>query len=119
MSHTLLWNLLGTCNVVKYGARINLVHPSISVLNQAFLDAEDVKNPAMGYGAQGIAGLGFNRLSSIDLVINETQQSTGRSLLFNLFETNPTEPNFIAFALQRNSDKSDEIEGSFSIGEYP
>jgi saccharopepsin len=89
----------------------------ISVSNQAFLDAEDVKNPAMSYGAQGIAGLGFNRLSSIDLVINETQQSTGRSLLFNLFETNPTEPNFIAFALQRNSDTTDDVEGSFSIGE--
>lgn len=89
----------------------------IPVPNQAFLDAEVVRNPALGYGAQGIAGLGFNRLSSIDLVINDTQQSTGRSLLFNLFESNPTEPNFIAFALQRTSDKSDAVEGSFSIGE--
>lgn len=99
-------------------ARIDLVHFSIAVPKQAFLDAQDVMNPAMGYGAQGIAGLGFNRLSSIDLVVNETQQSTGRSLLFNLFEANPTEPNFIAFALQRSSDTSDEVEGSFSIGEY-
>lgn len=92
---------------------------SIPVPNQAFLNAEDVRNPAMGYGAQGIAGLGFNRLSSIDLVINQTQQSTGRSLLFNLFEVNPTEPNFIAFALQRSSNTSVDVEGSFSIGEYP
>jgi hypothetical protein len=72
----------------------------------------------LGYGAQGIAGLGFTRLSSIDMAVNNTQQSSGRSLLFNLFEANPTEPNFIAFALQRDSDTSDEIEGSFSVGEF-
>ncbi|KDR83745.1 hypothetical protein GALMADRAFT_236101 [Galerina marginata CBS 339.88] len=89
----------------------------ISVPSQAFLDAEKVDNPALGYGAQGIAGLGFTRLSSIDQMVNSTGNSTGRSLLYNLFATNPSEPNFIAFALQRSSEPGDDVEGSFSIGE--
>jgi len=51
-------------------------------------------------------------------MLNGTHNSTGRSLLFNLFATNPSEPNFIAFALQRSSEPGDDVEGSFSIGEY-
>ncbi|KAF9485360.1 aspartic peptidase A1 [Pholiota conissans] len=93
----------------------------ISVPSQAFLDADKVNNPAIGYGAQGIAGLGFTRLSSIDLVINSTSSSAGRSLLFNLFAANPQEQNFIAFSLQRTLDDdasdTDEVEGTFAIGE--
>ncbi|KAF8165350.1 aspartic peptidase A1 [Crassisporium funariophilum] len=92
----------------------------ISVPSQAFVDASTANNPALGFGAQGIAGLGFTRLSSIDLALNGTQQSTGRSLLYNLFEANPAEPNFIAFALSRKGEAGsvNEVEGSFSIGEY-
>lgn len=75
-------------------------------------------NPAFNYGAQGIAGLGFTRLSSIDFAINGTKKSTGRSLLFNLFEANPSEPNFIAFALQRSTEPGDDVEGSFSVGKH-
>ncbi|KAF8974567.1 aspartic peptidase domain-containing protein [Flammula alnicola] len=89
----------------------------IPVPSQAFLDADKVNNPAFGYGAQGIAGLGFTRLSSIDLEVNSTSSSTGRSLLYNLFAANPAEQNFIAFALQRSSDPQDDVEGSFAIGE--
>lgn len=90
----------------------------ITVPSQALLDAESVNNPALGYGAQGIAGLGFTRLSTIDSQVNGTHNSTGRSLLFNLFASNPSEPNFIAFALQRSSEPGDDVEGTFSIGEY-
>lgn len=70
----------------------------------------------MGYGASGIAGLGFTSLSTIDATINATQKATGRSLLLNLFNVNKSEPNFIAFALERSTDPGDVIEGSFSIG---
>ncbi|KAH9482643.1 putative aspartic-type endopeptidase CTSD [Psilocybe cubensis] len=89
----------------------------ISVPSQALVDADQVNNPALGYGAQGIAGLGFTRLSNIDMKINNTNSAQGRSLLFNLFEANPSEPNFIAFALQRSTQPGDDVEGSFSIGE--
>ncbi|KAJ7781244.1 aspartic peptidase domain-containing protein [Mycena metata] len=83
----------------------------------AILDVSNANNPALGYGADGLVGLGFTSLSSIDSAVNKTGASTGRSLLYNLFRDNPSEPNFIAFALQRSSDATDTVEGSFSIGE--
>ncbi|KAF4619165.1 hypothetical protein D9613_005082 [Agrocybe pediades] len=89
----------------------------ISVAEQALLDADQVNNPVFSYGAQGIAGLGFTKLSTIDFTINGTSKSTGRSLLFNMFDANPSEPNFIAFALQRSTEPGDDVEGSFSVGE--
>ncbi|KAJ7179172.1 aspartic peptidase domain-containing protein [Mycena filopes] len=89
----------------------------ISVSSQAILDVSAANNPALGYGADGLVGLGFTSLSSIDSAVNKTGASTGRSLLYNLFQDNPSEPNFIAFALQRSSDATDTVEGSFSIGE--
>jgi saccharopepsin len=73
-------------------------------------------NPALAYGAEGILGLGFDSLSTIDAKINQTGSSSGRTLLYNLFQDNPSEPNFIAFSLQSSSD-GDGIEGSFAIGE--
>ncbi|KAK7470653.1 hypothetical protein VKT23_002076 [Stygiomarasmius scandens] len=91
----------------------------ITVDSQAYLDVSKAQNPALGYGASGILGLGFTSLSTVDALVNSTGSDKGRSLLYNLFEDNPSEPNFIAFALQRSSeDQDDDIEGSFSIGEY-
>ncbi|KAJ6613449.1 aspartic peptidase domain-containing protein [Mycena sp. CBHHK59/15] len=90
----------------------------INVKSQALLDVSSANNPALGYGADGLVGLGFTSLSSIDHSVNSTGASTGRSLLYNLFQDNPSEPNFIAFALQRSTDSSDTVLGSFSIGEY-
>lgn len=86
--------------------------------SQALLDVSSAQNPALGYGADGILGLGFTSLSNIDSLVNGTGNSTGRSLLYNLFEDNPSEPNFIAFALQRSVDSNATLEGSFSIGEF-
>jgi saccharopepsin len=62
-------------------------------------------------------GLGFTSLSSIDAAVNKTGSSSGRSLLYNLFSANPTEPNFIAISLQRSTDLTADIEGIFLIGE--
>jgi len=70
----------------------------------------------LSYGAAGIAGLGFNKLSFLDLTVNSTNAITGRSLLFNLFAANTSTPNFIAFALQRGTQPGDDVQGSFSIG---
>lgn len=90
----------------------------LSVASQAFLDAAQVKNPALQYGAQGIVGLGFTSLSTIDALLNQKGSDTGRALLYNLFVQDVTEPNFIAFALQRSTQPDDEVEGSFAVGEY-
>ncbi|EIN10744.1 acid protease [Punctularia strigosozonata HHB-11173 SS5] len=90
----------------------------ISIPKQAFLDVSQANNPALSYGADGILGLGFTSLSTIDALVNGTGASTGRSILYNAFLDNPSEPNFIAFALQRSTDNStDDVEGMFSIGE--
>lgn len=88
----------------------------ISVTQQAFLNVSSAQNPALSYGAEGILGLGFTSLSTIDAVLNQTGASTGRTLLYNLFQDNPSEPNFIAFSLDSSSD-GDGVSGTFSIGE--
>ncbi|KAI0254756.1 acid protease [Lactifluus subvellereus] len=89
----------------------------ISVPNQAFLDASSAQNPAITYGASGIMGLGFTSLSNIDALVSKTGSSSGRSLLYNIFSDNPQEPNFIAFSLQRSTDPTDDVQGTFLIGE--
>ncbi|KDQ28961.1 hypothetical protein PLEOSDRAFT_1112018 [Pleurotus ostreatus PC15] len=91
---------------------------NIGVKKQAYLDVSSAQNPALSYGAVGILGLGFTSLSTVDALVNRSGADTGRSLLYNLFEDNPSEPNFIAFALQRSTHADNEVEGSFSIGEY-
>lgn len=90
----------------------------IQVANQSFLDVSDANNPALGYGAQGLLGLGFTSLSNIDHFMNQTGSSAGRSFLFNAFSIDPKEPNFISFALSRSSDDQDEVSGAMTIGEY-
>lgn len=89
----------------------------ITVDKQAFVDASSVNNPAIQYGAEGILGLGFDTLSTIDSVLNNTGASSGRTLLYNLFQQNPSEPNFIAFSFQRSTQPGDDVQGSFAIGE--
>lgn len=89
----------------------------IKVPSQAFLDVSAASNPALSYGADGILGLGFTKLSTIDALVNKSGSSTGRSFLFNLFQDNPSEPNFIAFLLQRSTDPHDDVQGTFSLGE--
>jgi hypothetical protein len=94
---------------------------SIDVPKQALLDVSEAVNPAFIFKAQGILGLGFTSLSTIDFLVNKTGASTGRSFLFNAFATNKSEPNFIAFALSQGTHgvpANEEFEGSFAIGEY-
>lgn len=89
----------------------------ISITSQAYLDVSQAQNPALSYGALGIVGLGFTQLSTIDALVNHTGGSTGRSLLYNAFNDDKTEPNYIAFSLQRSAQPNDDVEGSFSIGQ--
>ena len=59
--------------------------------------------------------MGFTSLSSIDAKVNATGASWGRSLLYNIFALNPSEPNYVAYKLDRHSDDVDD-EGEFTIG---
>ncbi|TDL29886.1 acid protease [Rickenella mellea] len=90
----------------------------VTVPSQALLDVSSAANPVLSSGGSGIAGLGFTALSTIDYEVNKTGASYGRSLLYNAFQADKTTPNFIAFALQRTDDPTDDVTGSFSIGEY-
>ncbi|TBU33278.1 acid protease [Dichomitus squalens] len=90
----------------------------INVPKQAFIDASEASNPILSYGVDGIVGLGFSKLSSVDNALTNAGQSDGKALLSNLFADNPKEPNFIAFALQRTTESGGDVEGSFTIGEY-
>jgi saccharopepsin len=89
----------------------------ITVPNQAFLDVSSAQGPAIDYNTNGIFGLGFTSLSTIDSLVNKTGSSSGRTFLYNLFSDNPQEPNFIAISLQRSTNPTDEVEGTFLIGE--
>lgn len=90
----------------------------VTVPNQALLAASSAVNPALSYGAEGILGLGFTQLSTIDALVNRTGASTGRSFLYNAFRDNLQTPNFISLALERASDTADEIQGVITVGEY-
>lgn len=129
-SHRIVWDWLGTgsnrvcfnrlCRVswLSGSFRVytaNIWH-SITVPQQAYLNASSAQNPALSYGTAGILGLGFDSLSEIDAAMNQTGSSSGRTLLYNLFHDNPSEPNFIAFSLQSTSD-GDGVQGTFSVGE--
>ncbi|KAJ7068270.1 aspartic peptidase domain-containing protein [Mycena amicta] len=114
LSYNLTYGIGWVAGHIAYGP---VQFAGINVSSQALLDVSSANNPALAYGAEGLVGLGFTSLSSIDSAINKTGASTGRSLLYNLFQDNPSEPNFIAFSLQRSTDSSDTVQGTFSIGE--
>lgn len=88
------------------------------VPSQAYLAGQQVDNPAVSFGAQGVLGTGFTSLSGIDMQVNQTGGSWGRCLLYNIFAQSPSEPNFMAFSLQRDDDPNQDVKGSFTIGEY-
>ncbi|KAH9938591.1 aspartic peptidase domain-containing protein [Fomitopsis serialis] len=90
----------------------------VEVQNQAFMDIKVANNPALSYGADGILGLGFDSLSTVDALVNMTDASTGRTFLYNAFAKDKSEPNFISFTLEDTEDSYDSVQGYFSIGEY-
>jgi len=90
---------------------------SYDIPDQAFLRFEQGTNPVFHFGAVGIVGLGFTGLSHIDAAVTDSGGSWGRSLLYNIFQLEPNVPNFIAFALDRTTDPTDDVEGSFALGE--
>ncbi|KIY73636.1 acid protease [Cylindrobasidium torrendii FP15055 ss-10] len=90
----------------------------VSISQQAYLDVESADNPALSYDATGLVGLGFNSLSKIDGILNDTGSDDGRTLLYNLFSSDPSTNNYITFAFQRSTDDSEDVEGGLTIGEY-
>lgn len=90
----------------------------------AFLDVKksDVKGLSE-LGIHGLLGLSFNvrSASPINNVIQGEygdQATWGHSVLENIFNQHPDEPNFVAIDLARTDDLEDVAGGSFGIGEY-
>ncbi|KAG8796977.1 hypothetical protein FRC17_007895, partial [Serendipita sp. 399] len=82
--------------------------------DQAYLAFQSGNNPVMHFGAVGIVGLGFTGLSHLDAAV---EADWAKSLLYNIFAQNPSEPNFIAMALERESDAVNTVQGSLGVGE--
>lgn len=117
MCHTHLLNSLGKITISYPKTRVTDFR-SVSINNQSFIDTTSAESPALGYGALGILGLGFTSLSSVDALLNKSGSAAGRSVLFNAFLDNPSEPNFISFALPREADPGNDVTGAVTIGTY-
>ena len=89
---------------------------STEVKKQAFVAATQVNNPVTDYGGNGVLGIGFTRLSSIDMAVNNTGGSWGRSLMYNMFAMNASQPNLVAVLLERTTDTANQTQGMFTIG---
>lgn len=92
-----------------------------TVTSQALLAATSSDNPIFQSGADGILGLGFSSLSEIDATVSTTAGSGGTSsgnpFLYNAFAQDTSQPNYLAFALERKNGLTSDQETSFSIGE--
>ena len=74
-------------------------------------------------GIYGLLGLSFNVASASPInaavhAVYGPEATWGKSVLDNIFEQHPDEPNFIAIDLARTDDLEDTSGGSFGIGEY-
>ncbi|KAG1889345.1 aspartic peptidase domain-containing protein [Suillus subluteus] len=81
------------------------------VQNQAFLNVDKPYKQA----TDGILGLGFISLSMIEKKI---KNKVARPIMANLFDQNPSTPNFMALALERTIDSENTSGGAITIGEY-
>jgi hypothetical protein len=107
-----------SCQHQKFYSHFGRANSSYDIPDQAYIQFKDGANPVFNFGAVGIVGLGFTGLSHIDSAVTANGNGTwGRSLLYNIFALNPTEPNFIAMALERANDPSDTVQGSLGVGE--
>ncbi|CAE6519191.1 unnamed protein product [Rhizoctonia solani] len=70
--------------------------------------------------AAGLLGLGFDTISNINGIVqrNFPGETWGRSLLSNIFLSDLSTPNHIAFRLDRQYDGNNTDKGSFDIGTF-
>jgi hypothetical protein len=105
-------------------AQTDVEFAGFSITNQSFLYVEELSQWDVEFEQeyplyQGLAGLSFDTLSQINnAVVNATRETWGRSLMSNVFLSDPSTPNHIAFFLDRNDDLNDTDTGYFDIGTY-
>lgn len=96
---------------------------SYEVPQQAFLAVQKSTTSLGSLGISGLLGLSFDVVTSSPIGAAVKQKygsgaTWGQSVLHNIFDQHPTEPNFVAISLSRTDDLEDTSGGSFSIGEY-
>ncbi|CAA7263719.1 unnamed protein product [Cyclocybe aegerita] len=95
-----------------------------SIARQAFMNARTSTILGMQeLGVYGIFGLSFDFgfASPINTKIQSlygNEATWGASVLKNIFEQHPEQPNFVALELGRSEDLEDTDGGEFTIGEY-
>ncbi|KEP46412.1 eukaryotic aspartyl protease [Rhizoctonia solani 123E] len=105
-------------------AQTDVEFAGFSITNQSFLFIEELSQWDIDFEQeyplyQGIAGLSFDTLSEINkVVLNNTKDTWGRSLMSNIFLADPSTPNHITFLLDRTGDLNDTDTGYFDIGTY-
>ncbi|KAF8604674.1 acid protease, partial [Ceratobasidium sp. AG-I] len=112
----------GLGNVTGYVSQIEVAFAGYTVSNQSFLYVKKESEQAIieDRTAAGLLGLGFDTISNInDVVAKQYSGATwGRSLLSNIFLSDPSTPNHIAFHLDRLYDGNSTNTGSFDIGSF-
>ncbi|QRV84310.1 aspartyl protease [Ceratobasidium sp. AG-Ba] len=115
----------GTGSVVGDVAQLHsLSFAGFNIANQSYLSVTNQDTFFQNFESeqpdfQGLAGLSFDTLSDINnAVLNATNDTWGRSLMSNIFLTDPSTPNHIAFFLDRTGDLNDTDTGCFDIGTY-
>ncbi|CAE6470623.1 unnamed protein product [Rhizoctonia solani] len=97
-------------------AQTDVQFAGFSITNQSFLYIEELSQWDIDFEQQyplyqGIAGLSFDTLSQINkVVLNNSRETWGRSLMSNIFLTDPSTPNHIAFFLDRTGDLNNTVE---------
>ncbi|KAF8608214.1 acid protease [Ceratobasidium sp. AG-I] len=103
-------------------AQITVGFAGFTVANQSVLLVTDEEEMSLIEAnlTNGLLGLGFDTLSSIAGNVAEATggESWGRTLLSNIFISDPTTPNHIAFRLDRTDDGNSTDIGAFDIGTF-
>ncbi|CAE7134058.1 unnamed protein product [Rhizoctonia solani] len=111
----------GKGQVAGYVSQLTMSFAGYTVQNQSVLLITQEKEMSLIEAnlTNGLLGLGFDTLSSIaNTVVKNTQQSWGRTLLSNIFISDPTTPNHVAFRLDRHEDGNNTDVGAFDVGTF-
>lgn len=112
----------GLGNVTGYVSQIEVAFAGYTVSNQSFLYVRNQSSQAIieNHTAAGLLGLGFDTISNVNTAVANQYSGAmwGRSLLSNIFSSDPSTPNHIAFHLDRLYDGNDTNTGSFDIGSF-
>ncbi|KAG9094398.1 hypothetical protein FRC07_011307 [Ceratobasidium sp. 392] len=112
----------GLGSVSGYVSQLTMGFAGYTVQNQSILLINDEEQMSLIEGnlTNGLLGLGFDTLSSIAGAVAQTGpgQTWGRTLLSNIFISDPTTPNHIAFRLDRTDDGNNTDVGAFDIGTF-